>query len=485
MAKLTDLPNELLLSIMADLSPLYIDTFVLICKRLYYLAIDTIRAQNLVRSRLPSCPLGSVPADLLRSILQDPDMSMYPLSFSVFLSDFFPCLVNDPQDLFGKIKLQIAQSPHPCLPKVIDSREKAAYSIVPLLITRLLNLRKLKISGFWQPYLLDTVSWIVEASHDEGRSTKEPLALGRLTEVSTNPRTQDINGLHLSILLSMIPTVRKLKISHMLHEAPYSFPYKFHGSAVTSMILDGCVDASFVKELIKSTRDLQSFEFTHLPQFFSRDIAFRRLSEILLQHAGASLLHLSLLTEDCKDCADGLCTRNPRKHADLSLGSLRGFHNLKTIVTSVEMLKRTHDSYFQWIGIGRIQRLVSCLPASLEALVLHKGSEKWDKDVLNELFRGLRSRRQLCLPNLKLVDFVSFPGFDQVMPGDVKAACRELGIKIGYTLHDRYALHRAQVLQQLEMLEELPWIAAMENCYQPKDIRVVNGCLYKISTICP
>ena len=331
--------------------------------------------------------------------------------------------------------------------------------IIPLLIIYLLNLRKLRLFIFWQPYLIYTVSWIVEASHDEGRSTKETLPLGRLTEVSINAHGQNIDALHLAVLLSMIPTVRKSTASRLLYEEPYSFPYRFHGSAIKCISLNGCVDPSFVKRLTLSTRNLQSFEFTHLTKYSKRDITFRRLSEILLRHAGASLLHLSLLTED-KNCADGVC----RKHTNLFLGSLRGFQSLKKFVTSVEMFIQTRDSDSQAIGIGTVQRMVSQLPASLQALVLHKRVREWKKDVLHEIFQGLRTKRQTRLPNLKLIDFVPFPGFDRVMPGFLKATCRELGIKVGYTLHHRQNLHYRQVLRQLDMVEELPWIAVLEKC---------------------
>ena len=466
MAKLTDLPYELLLCIMVYLSPLYIDSFVLSCKRIYYVGMDTLRAQNLIRSRLSSCLSGSEPANLLRSILQVPEMAVYPLSCSVFTPDRGS--LNVPQDLLTKINLEVTQSPHPGFPTVIDSRFKAADMIIPLLITRLVNLRKLRLFGFWQPYLLDTLSGIVEASHNKGRSMEEPLALCRLAEVTIHARGQEMDALHLAVLLSMIPTVKKLNASRLIYEESYSFPYKSHGSAVTNMCLNGCVHPSFVKELIMSTHDLRSFEFTHLTDFLTRGVVFRRLSEILQRHAGASLLHLSLLTEDCENCVHGVCIRSPRNHANLSLGSLRGFRNLKTLVTSVEMLIRTHDSNSHGIGVGTVQRLVSCLPASLEALVLHKGFEKWDKDVLDKLFRGLRDKRQSRLPNLNIIDFVNFPNFNQVMPGDIKAACRELGVKIGYTLQNRQNLQCLQILRQLEIFEELPWIAVLGKCYRYK-----------------
>ena len=469
MARLTDLPNELLLYVMSDLSPLDIDSFLLSCKRFYYLGIGTIiRAQNMVRSTLPSCLLGSEPADLLQSILHDPDMTVYPLSCSFFTPDRGSFDANVSQDLLTKINLQIAQSPHPGFPTVIGCRHKAVDIVIPLLITRLVNLRKLRLFGFKQRYLLDTVSSIVETSHDKGQSVKEPLELGKLAEVSINARGQNIDALHLSLLLSMIPTVRRLNASRLIHEGFYSFPYKFHGSAVTNLCLNGCVDPSFVNALIMGTRDLQSFEFTYLTDFLTQDIVFRRFSAILLQHAATSLLHLSFLTEDCENCVHGLCVRSPRNYAVLFLGPLRGFHKLRTLVTRVEMLIRTHDSNSRKLKIKMVNRLVSFLPASLEALVLHKGTDKWNNIFLDKIFRGFRDEKQACLPNLKLIDFVDFSDFGHAVPGVIKAACRESGIKIGYTLHPRQQLHRRQVLQQLKMFEELPWVAVLGRCYQHK-----------------
>ena len=400
MAKLTDLPDEILLYISAAVSPLYIDSFVLSCKRFYSVGIDTVRAHDLVRSRLRGPLLGSEPHGLLRSILQDSDMTLCPLSFSFLTPVHGSRNDNVPQDLVTKINLQIAKSPHPGFPKVIDSRHKAEDIIVPLLITRLLNLRKLDFFGVREPYLLDTISGIVEASRHKGRSMNEPLALGRLTDVSINARNKDTDALHLAVLLSMIPTVRRLNASRLSCNESYTFPYKFHGSSVRNMSLDGCIDPSFVKGLIMSTHDLQSFNFTLLIEDLTQNVVFQRLSEVLLQHAGASLLHLSLLIEGCRGCGGGLglCARCSRIHIDLSLGSLRGFRNLKTLTTRVDMFIRTNDSNSHAAKTGTVKSLVSWLPASLEALVLHKGFQKWSKSVLHKLFRGLPAKKQTRLP---------------------------------------------------------------------------------------
>ena len=454
MAKLTDLPDELLLNILAGVSPLYIDCFVLSCKRFYFVGINTVRAHKLARRRLG----GS----LLRTILQVPVLALYPLSLHSTTPIRRSLYDNVPQDLFTKMNLQIAQSPHPGFPKVIKSRHEAEDMVLPLLITRLLNLRKIDLFGVREPYLLDTVSGIIEASHHKGRRIEEPLALGRLTEVSINARNGDMDALHLAVLLSMIPTVRKLNASKMLCNEPYSFPYKHHGSSIRNICVDGGIGPSFIEELIMSTHDLQSFEFTLLTDFLTRSIVFRHLSDILLQHAGASLVHLTFLIEGREGYGNGLCFRSPQKIADLSLGSLRGFHNLKTLTTRVDMFMRTPNSNSQGIRTATFQKLVSWLPASLEALVLHKGLRKWHKDTLYKLFQGLRGKKQARVPNLKLIDFVDLAEFDKVMPPGIRAMCRALGIKFGYTRDHRLDLHwRVVVAKQLELFEGLPWVVVL------------------------
>ena len=47
------------------------------------------------------------------------------------------------------------------------------------------------------------------------------------------------------------------------------------------------------------------------------------------------------------------------------------------------------------------------------------------------------------------------------MPTGIRAACRELGIKIGYTLRQPHDLGWRQVVQLLAMFEELPWVAVL------------------------
>ena len=463
MVKLTDLPNELLLLIIDNVSPLYIDSFVLSCKRIYNLSTDTIRAQSLIRSRLPNDLSTSQPPNLLRFVWQYPDLALYPLSWSVIA-----CVRGEfsvTKVLLAKIGVLVPQNPHTALPLADGYNGNDEDMIIPYLINCLVNLRKIRLFVFWQPSLIDTVAHIVRDSHGNVPSLRENLALGRLTEASIHALGQSIQALHLAVLLSMIPTVKKLKVFHLANKEPYSFPYDHYRSEVTDICLDGCVDLSFLKELIKHTHNLQSFRFTYRTMYLSRDIACRRLSEILEQHAGSSLLHLSLLTGDCATCGHEACLHLPRNYSDLSLGSLQGFNILKTFTTCVDMCVRTYHFSSHQIGSGQVETLLSWLPTSLEALVLHKGVEAWHQRVLRSLFQWFRYKKHAFVSNLKLIHFVDFPDYDQVMPRGIKVVLREKGIKIGYTSKACQDLDCRQVFQRLERWEELPWIEDLGECY--------------------
>ena len=74
MAVLTDLPNELLSSIIDDVTPLHIESFALSCKRIYHLCMHQIEGHDVVRSRLAGLREG----ELLSAVLSDPRIALYP-----------------------------------------------------------------------------------------------------------------------------------------------------------------------------------------------------------------------------------------------------------------------------------------------------------------------------------------------------------------------------------------------------------------------
>lgn len=263
----------------------------------------------------------------------------------------------------------------------------------------------------------------------------------------------------------MVPTVRKLTVAGMSGAGPYSCPYQHRSAGVTEMILDHSVDFNYLEELVSRTYTLQRFTYIHRIHQSAAKLQPRLLAGLLRKHAGQSLVYLNLVGESQGPTPTGFWGQC-RNHNDLSIGSIREFQIWKTLVTCVDIFVKTRGHGEIKSGTGTVQRLASWLPASLKTLILHQGLEKWDKDVLRLLFRGFQNKKQARLPNLKLINFVQFPKFELVMPDSLRAGCREMGIKIGYTSQIRICQNPKcrQVPEQLENWAGLAWIEALEKC---------------------
>ncbi|CAF9939873.1 hypothetical protein IMSHALPRED_001668 [Imshaugia aleurites] len=454
MAILTDLPNELLLSIIADVSPIYIESFALSCKRIYELCEDTIIEYKQWSNRLAR--LQEI--ELLRSVLNEPHTALYPQFLKLLWTGSWGN--RPPADLLAQIDTLTGQSPYTVL-----HRTNAKCTVGPLLITLLLNVKRIEFTTSCEPNLLDLVSHIVTASHNPSLALREPLALGRLREARVFDMGNSTHGMELTILLATIPTVRKLEVI-LANTETYTFPHHYQCSGVTNMILDGFVNSSFLVELMRRTNGLEKFAYKHLINCLGPGAKLepRRLVELLKQRARSSLNYLKLLSEKI---SPGIHFRDLcRNHNDLSLGSLRDFTALKILVTGVDFFIKTrgHSEYKN--GTGTVQRLVSWLPASLETLVLHQGLEKWNKEDLRLLFRGFRNKKHVRLPNLKRINFVGLANFKRFMPDDIKAACQEKEVRLGYTFLLRDGDHY-QASEELQEWEGRPWIEALGACCVP------------------
>ena len=462
MAILTDLPNELLRIIIADVSPLYIERLALTCKRIYILCTDTIREHDNVRSKLPTEWPMSRPIDLIRAVFQDPTLALYPTSWEICVPNLHCWRV--PKDLVPEINLQILQGPHAALLELTEYMDNPIRLVVPLLITRLLNLRRVNISIRYQMYYLKTVSRLIEAIHDPVNGSNKPLALARLTEALVGTSVDSIHGIRLAVLLSMLPSLTKLKVS--CFEEPQkcnSFKYPNHRSGVKDIHLDGLFESRILKELIRRTYGLQRFTCTHVTDGCSPRMKPRYMIDLLKRNAGHTLQYLNLPTGSQIDICDRCSSRNS---IDLSLGSLRGFSLLKTLVTSVDMFIKTRGQRFHKQGSGTVERLTSWLPASLETLVLHQGLADWDKDILQSLFRGFQKRKKVRLPRLKLINFVKMTESNQVLSDDIRAACRITGVEINFNGRSCSNCNCTQMPEQLEGFLEREWIATLGRCPQ-------------------
>lgn len=455
MAILTDLPNELLLPVIADVSPLYMESFALSCKRIYCLCTDTLREHDLVRSRLANLQAMA----LLKTVASTPQMALYPKLVKLAT----PTPYWDGRlfsDLFDEIDILNVQSSYSHLLNLEDTRLWCA--IVPLLITRLLHVQKMEMIVGRCRDLQKVISQIVEDSYEPNLAMKEPLALGTLIDlhILTPIPCPYHGGMELAVHFAAIPSLRKLRVDILAQWNTYTRSNQLHSSGLTEISIGRCVYTSFLEDLIGRTHSLQRFTYNHEVHSFGRKLEPRPLLDILKQRAARSLTYMNLLTQRASCTTDG-CMDLRRNHGDLCSGSLRQFNVSKILVTFVDMFIMTRDlgvveetgCYMN--GTGTMQRLVSWLPASLETLVLHQGLEEWSKDDLRMLFRGFRNNKQARLPNLKLIILVKCPDFDQLISDDVKSACQEMGVKIGDSLDLVKTLDCRQIHEQLGNWEGL------------------------------
>ena len=452
MVVLTDLPDELLLPIVAGVSPLYIEPLALSSKRLYRLCAEVIPEHDRIRSELPMnnhpYPRLSVewsPHDLLRRFFRSPSLAEYPTSWN--FKD--TTLVADvPEDLIDKINSHALRGPYAYLFDTEKSRPSVAELVIPLLITQLVNVRKIQvmttsvpslsgrgteINTTSAPYLIEFMSKIIKTSHNPKPRVQEPSILGRLKEAEIDSLLDGWYGTELPLLLSMLPTLRKLHVFRMRRERPYVCPHKYRVSGVTDMLLDGEIDSGYILGLIQRTKSLHSFTYRHWINHLGIIFEPCRLLTALKERARQSLVFVCLDTRDVSYWRSDILDDGRASCRNLSLGSLRELKALKYLVADVEMFIKTRSSSETHDCKGTVQRLVAWLPASLETLVLVERLEEWNADKLRMLFRGFRNQKQLRLPNLKHIKFYDFYMADHVVLDAIKVACRETGVTISYT----------------------------------------------------
>ena len=104
MVTITDLPNELLLSIIAEMSPSSIDPLALSCKRFIDLCADVIKKHELVWSR----PAKMQTHELMGIVCSNPSLAVHPRDWTIPMRDHSN---NDGlEDLAGEIKAHIRQN---------------------------------------------------------------------------------------------------------------------------------------------------------------------------------------------------------------------------------------------------------------------------------------------------------------------------------------------------------------------------------------
>lgn len=396
---LMNFPNELLLHIISHVSPPYFESFVLTCKRIHGLASKAIREYNSIRS-----PLRTLnPYDIHQNIVLNPELALYPSSLSVWQPD-----------------------------------PEFYYSLT--LIDKLPSLQRLDIHTHKMDKIAEAISYILLAYYEPGpRTLRHPLPLemliavhiqDRVVCIHDNTRTND--AMDLSVLLSMIPSVRRLHVSSLWTLDPYQCPYRCYNAGVTELDLQGRVDSNFAVDLICRTSNLQSFSYRHKIEWQGQpptNFLPQRIVQFLQMEAGHSLTRLKLTLS-----TQVPATQRPlfRRHdTNLFIGSLRRFMTLETLETSVDFLIQPQVVRELRIhGSGKAQKLVKTMPPSLQTLTLDQGLEEWDSLVIRQLFRGFSEDKERCLPSLAVVGFVHCRDLKALISNHTIRECHLAGVML-------------------------------------------------------
>lgn len=388
---LMQFPNELLAHIMGHVPPPHFESLVLTCKLIHKLAAPAIQEYNSIWHSLTTMS----PYDLLQEIVLNPRLALYPSSLTTWQTD-------------------------------------TAFHYSLTLLEKLPNAQRLDISTRNLGSLIERISLNLLTYYEPKPSTLPyplPFEMLRAVHIQDNTNTRD--AMDLAVLLSMIPSVRKLQVSSLCNSDPYDCPYRCYNAGVTELGLQGHVDSSFATDLICRTSHLQNFSYRldlELQGQPQENLYPQRIVQFLQLEAGHSLTRLKLTIPSCHHPY-----RRPR--CTLFVGSLRRFSTLKTLESSVDFLIQSTILRGASIrGNDVAQRLVDTMPSSLQTLKLDRGLGDWDDMVIRELFRDFSNEKKRYLPNLEMVWFVVCPNVRVLVSEHMIRECGSVGVELSYTL---------------------------------------------------
>lgn len=265
---------------------------------------------------------------------------------------------------------------------------------------------------------------------------QKPLELDRLRAVEIHGGPDNNNAMNLSILLSVIPSFRKLKVSSARNSSLYYSSHPHYCAGVEEFDISGRVDSNFLADLISRTGNLQKFSYRHEIEYQAEspaDFSPFGLVKSLELHAGHSLGHLDWILLS-QGSADSESNRDLFRHnRALFMGPLRGLKTLRTLQASVDFLIKTANFWGVYDrGSGTVQKLADTLPASLQTFALDQGLEEWDACTMTGLFRGISKDKEGYLLKLTAVGFVRCPDFKWLLSDKTKAECQSAGVKLSY-----------------------------------------------------
>ena len=475
---LMDLPNELVQRVIDLAEPGDIESFAICSKTVYALAKDSIRRHSDLKKKYSFVVLGDDPdADeehrrsyehhdmrspaFLTAILDGKEVVYYPQKLYLYPlltasesgeggnpGAYDPSLLDQAQILGTKILNNWYKVIQSC--DLILQAEKTewcealyqpdlkirAAAVILMLFANIRHLLMSNISSDEYPeWLWSIIERIVMANRD-GNSIPSDNAMA-LSKVEHFTFDIIYNGgeenFEIFTLFAMLPSMQFLDgygirgcYAERRDRSEYarSINIPMYSSSVTKLkMIHSSVDPESLEPFLASILNLQEFEYHHRTNILGTPYQPRKIVELLIKYAGASLIALDLSAE--RDWCAGW------HEEEQSMGSLQSLTALKSV--------RADDSLFQkqdWDSSSGaealIERLIDILPKTTEIVSL---IQCWYGPEGFSLFQDLVEKKHEYLPVLKEIWCESevFQSPD-LLSKSLMESLKTVGITSGYIL---------------------------------------------------
>ena len=477
MRQLLDLPSEVILNILEQVSNADLDNFTSTCSLIYHLALKVLQGHRWRKHHYANITYGDPdwtrdettwvhPTLMLRDLVAG-DLLYYPRAMYVndnrdgdwddgryYTSDDEDDFPHDRRP-YTEIDRALEWFPRDIQPLCAASpylslggdKEILAKRIVckgrigttlGFLLTLLPSLDSLHIKDYnkYSSGIEDLKTIIENVIHsNQNASEKFPSkrALSKLRSL-TFSRTRGFMGamwdLHVYAPFFYLPGIRILQAdSVMADKDTWSYP-GMHSNIEELYFERSDISMECFNTYLKDTKALRNFKYdTHNHGHY--DPSLKKLVQNLLEVASHSLHSLDLRgplrMPDSLEAVHG----RPR-----FIGSLKGFQELKYIKIHASMLieplekEFNQDTYPRDPTPGRPCKLIDILPASTIGLTLHYGSKA---TVVLAMLRGLKDMKATALPSFKSLEVEDATYLEQeVAHRAIKRTCEESGIDITF-----------------------------------------------------
>ena len=385
MAKLSDLPNEIILVILPLVLPDYIESFSGACKKHYSLAAEELKRHRALKREHAVYKFRNFRhrgvSRLLDMILQEPRIALYvrEITLNGWSSKWGTAAKSDVEFLSrledAVSELVPEEKRRGWMTEIRGGREDP---IVSLLLLLLPNISKLRFEGFgtWRALLRDTLDRIARMN-----SLNAPLSLLRHVDLIC---AWDMGGARILRNFIALPSIRSIHVEQINEFVSYSEPSITELAQSTSKLeeltlFDCKVSLESLEYILKGLNALRSFTFVAKRYLDFESTHFRAA---LFDVAGSTIESLTLLT------------RNEKRNV---IGDIRTFQSLRNLHTETQLLL----DYFP--NHSDKSSLAKALPPNLQTLTL-ECSGKGDDFVIAEYISKLAEMKNILVPQLKEVE---------------------------------------------------------------------------------